>query len=377
MSHTPGAALYVGLMSGTSLDGVDAALVNFGNNRPELLAASVTPMPETLRRTLTLLVEDSASQPLQTLVRAEHELTLLHADATLALLKTANTETTAVTAIGCHGQTVRHQPPLSLQLGDASLLACRTGIDTVGDFRRADLAAGGQGAPLAPAFHQAALGGTPERVVVNIGGIANLTILSDDNTRVRGFDTGPGNGLMDSWCHHCQGESFDRDGAWAATGQVNETLLAKLMASPFIQAPPPKSTGRDEFTSTWLHRQLQTLDPRPVDHDIQATLCEFTARSITEAIQAHAPDTREILVCGGGAHNRELMRRLQTGLPAMSVASTASAGIDPDYMEAMAFAWLARQRILGLPGNLPSVTGASKAVILGGLWAAPCDYVIT
>ena len=377
MSNAPGAALYIGLMSGTSLDGVDAALVRFENDSPELLAASLTPMPDTLRETLTLLVEDRASHPLQTLACTEHELALLYADAVLGLLKQVNTEPAAVTAIGCHGQTVRHQPPVSLQLGDASLLAARTGIDTVADFRRADLAAGGQGAPLAPAFHQAMLGGVDGRAVLNIGGIANLTILADDNARVHGFDTGPGNGLMDSWHRQCRGEPFDRDGAWAATGQVNETLLAKLMANAFIQAPPPKSTGRDEFTSTWLARQLETLDPRPADHDIQTTLCEFTARSITEAIQAQAPDTREILVCGGGVHNRELMRRLQARLPGTTIASTASAGIDPDYMEAMAFAWLARQRILGQPGNLPSVTGASKAVILGGVWAAPRDYVIT
>ena len=373
MSNTSGAALYVGLMSGTSLDGVDAALVDFTDERPQLLAASLTPISEALRENIVLLVEDRASQPLQSLARAEHELALLYAEATLALLKTAEVRPDAVSAIGCHGQTVRHQPPLSLQLGDASLLASRTGIDTVADFRRADLAAGGQGAPLAPAFHQAVLGDTQKRVVVNIGGIANLTVLSENNSQVRGFDTGPGNGLMDSWSQHRRGEPVDLDGAWATSGQVDNDFLERLMASPFIQAPPPKSTGRDEFTLAWLEHQLASLNQRPDDGDIQATLCEFTARTIAEAIQAQAPTTREVMVCGGGVHNRELMRRLQDRLPKMTVASTASAGIDPDYMEAMAFAWLARQRILGRPGNLPSVTGASKAVILGGLWAAPRD----
>ncbi len=360
--------LYIGLMSGTSLDGVDAALVRFGDDHPQLLAARLTPLPEALRDTLTCLVEERTSQPLQDLARSEHELAQLYARATLELLISAGVRPDAVRAIGCHGQTVRHQPPCTLQLGNPALLAHRTGIDTVADFRRADLAAGGQGAPLAPAFHQSVLGDDRDRVVLNIGGIANLTILASDHSEVRGFDTGPGNGLMDSWSLHCRGESCDQDGAWAASGRVDALLLAQLMSSPFIQASPPKSTGRDEFTLAWLEQQLAGLERRPEDHDIQSTLCEFTACSITDAIRVHAPAAREVLVCGGGVHNSELMRRLQSQLPQTCVASTASAGIDPDYMEAICFAWLARQRILGLPGNLPSVTGASKAVVLGGVW---------
>jgi anhydro-N-acetylmuramic acid kinase len=278
-----------------------------------------------------------------------------------------------VRAIGSHGQTLRHRPggthPFTLQLGDPSVLAERCGIDVVADFRRADVAAGGQGAPLLPAVH-AMLLGTPgqTRVVLNLGGIANITVLGADGS-VRGFDTGPANGLLDAWCQRHRGQPFDRDGAFATSGAPDPQLLQALLADGYFNLPPPKSTGREHFHLAWLdaHPRVAALAPA----DVQASLLALTVRSIAEAIERHAGDAGEVLVCGGGVHNPLLMRRLAERLAPRSLRSTADFGVDPDYLEAIAFAWLARQRLLGLPGNLPAVTGARGPRLLGAIYPKP------
>ncbi len=371
--------LYLGLMSGTSMDGVDAALVDFSETAPVLIDADTWPLPPHLQQSLTGLVENPAGGGVDHVGELDIELGQLFADVVLALLGRSGVIADEVSAIGCHGQTVRHSPapphPHTLQLGDPNIIAARTGIDTVTDFRRRDLALGGQGAPLAPAFHAAVFRHPAlTRTIVNIGGIANLTVLPANGERVTGFDSGPGNGLMDTWIHRCLGHACDRGGAWAADGKVHTSLLSTLLAETYLKQQPPKSTGRDHFGPVWLEQKLGTLRTRPPDVDIQATLCEFTARTIAEAIHTHAADTRDVLVCGGGVHNHTLMRRLDDCLQqacgrAIPVNSTDSAGIHPDHVEAMAFAWLARQRIQALPGNLPEVTGAARPAVLGGIYS--------
>lgn len=295
------------------------------------------------------------------------------ADAALQLLAQSGIAAQEVRAIGSHGQTLRHRPtgdyPFTLQLGDPSVIAERCHIDVVADFRRADVAAGGQGAPLLPALHAMLLGRPGHvRVVLNLGGIANITVLGSDGS-VRGFDTGPANGLLDAWCQRHRGEPFDRDGAFAASGQVDKSLLDAMLADPYFALPPPKSTGREHFHLHWLatHPQLAALSSA----DVQATLLELTARSVTAAILQEAPMTEEILACGGGVHNAVLMRRLGDLLAPRAVLSTSRYGIDPDFLEATAFAWLARQRLLGVPGNLPAVTGARGPRVLGAIYSAP------
>jgi anhydro-N-acetylmuramic acid kinase len=277
-----------------------------------------------------------------------------------------------VRALGSHGQTVRHRPgtptPYTLQLGDPNVIAEATGIVTVADFRRRDMAAGGQGAPLAPAFHSAMLGADgASRVVLNLGGIANITVLPrDPSAALRGFDTGPANCLMDGWSLQQRGIGCDEGGAWAASGQVDEAWLAQLLAEPYFHQTGPKSSGREVFNQDWLQRQLGQRSLAAVD--VQATLLALSARSVAAAIRQAAPATEEVLVCGGGVHNASLMQALATALAPLTVASTASCGVDPDYVEAMAFAWLARQRLLGLPGNRADVTGARGPRVLGAIY---------
>ncbi|MEO8161714.1 MAG: anhydro-N-acetylmuramic acid kinase, partial [Arenimonas sp.] len=292
------------------------------------------------------------------------------AHASNALLREAGVEAKRVRAIGSHGQTLRHRPqgeaPFTLQLGDANVIAESTGIDTVADFRRRDVAAGGQGAPLVPAFHAATLANAAEdRAVLNLGGIANLTLLPVHGA-VRGFDTGPGNGLMDAWCLRHRGEPFDRAGAFAATGRVEKALLARLLDEPWLALPPPKSTGRDQFHLPWLEARLGTTAIMP--EDVQATLARFTARSVAEALRAQLPTCARVLVCGGGVHNPVLLAELRAALPGMVVESTGEHALDPDFVEAMAFAWLAREFLARRPGNLAAVTGARGARVLGALF---------
>ncbi|SEI74135.1 anhydro-N-acetylmuramic acid kinase [Frateuria terrea] len=366
-------ALYLGLISGTSADGVDVALVSFDDGMPQLRAALTHPWPSALRERVLALAQDLSAFSLDTFGGLDVAIGRHFAEAAQALLDTSGTAGAAVRAIGSHGQTVRHRPagenPFTLQIGDPTVIAETCGVDVVADFRRADVAAGGQGAPLLPAVHAMLLGQPGQtRVVLNLGGIANITVLGPDGM-VLGFDTGPANGLLDAWCQEQRGEPFDRDGAFSAAGQIDGPLLEALLADPYFTLAPPKSTGREHFHLAWLLRQPRVALLAPAD--VQATLLELTAHTVADAIEAHAPAATDVLVCGGGVHNSRLMQRLAEWLAPRRVASTAIHGIDPDYLEATAFAWLARQRILGLPGNLPAVTGARGRRVLGGLYLAP------
>lgn len=360
--------LFIGLMSGTSMDGIDAALVDFSANRVQLVATHSHAYSRTLQQQLELAIglEDPLGSDLSALDAAVGEA---FAAAANALLAHAGVDAATITAIGSHGQTIRHEPaapePYSLQIGNPETIAALTGIDVVADFRRADIAVGGQGAPLVPAFHQAIFAHPHEhRVILNIGGIANITILpAAAHHTVTGFDTGPGNTLMDVWARRELAVTMDVDGRWAAGGNVDEPLLAALLRDPYFIARPPKSTGREYFNLEWL---LQHMDAGQLAaEDVQATLCEFTARSVADAIRLHSSSATRLLVCGGGVHNVQLMQRLAANLPALAVESTARHGIDPDWVEAVAFAWLAQQALAGKPGNIPTVTGARRAVPLG------------
>ncbi|MBS0569386.1 MAG: anhydro-N-acetylmuramic acid kinase [Proteobacteria bacterium] len=363
------AALYLGLISGTSADGIDVALASF-EAAPRLRAALTHPYPDGLRRRILDLAQGDGRIALDELGALDVEIARSFADAANALLQREGVAATEITALGSHGQTVRHRPlqkpPFTLQLGDPGAIAEGTGITTIADFRRRDIAAGGQGAPLTPAFHAAMLAHDGvDRVVLNLGGIANITVLDGD--RLRGFDTGPASCLLDAWAHEHLGEAFDRDGAFAARGRVDSTLLARLLADPYFAAPPPKSTGREVFHLGWLGQHLGADPPSP--QDVQATLVELTARSVAAAVRAQAPRAREVLVCGGGTHNPVLMRAIAVALAPVTVASTATRDIDPDYVEAMAFAWFARERLARrAPENAWTVTGARGPRVLGGIY---------
>jgi anhydro-N-acetylmuramic acid kinase len=367
--------LYLGLMSGTSMDGVDACLASF-DDAPKLLATLSRDMPEPLRAALTGLIEGSTGEATPARIgQLDAELGELFAAAALDLLAGQNLPANRIRAIGSHGQTVWHQPhgprPFSLQLGDPARIAERTGVTTVADFRRRDIAAGGQGAPLVPAFHAAVFRSAEEpRVVLNLGGMANVTLLpaGTAQTAVSGFDTGPGNVLLDLHARRHLDSPCDLDGALAAQGNSDETVLTAMLSDTYFALPPPKSTGREHFNARWLDRQLAGVVLPPAD--IQATLVELTAHSVAQAITSHLPDCARVLVCGGGVHNRQLMARLEALLPQSRIESTAVHGIEPDWVEAMAFAWLARQNLAGRPCNLPSVTGARRPVILGAIHPA-------
>ena len=369
-------ALYLGLMSGTSADGIDAALVRFEGEgralRCQLVHGRTFAWDEATRIRLVALGQGADTVSLDALGALDATVALAFADAALALLQDAGVPRGRVRAIGSHGQTIRHRPqadpPFTWQLGDGNVIAERSGIDTVADFRRRDVAAGGQGAPLMPAFHAALLGSPQEdRAVLNLGGIANFTLLPVGG-EVRGFDTGPANALMDAWCERHTGRAYDADGAFAASGQVDAALLARLLAEPWFALPPPKSTGREHFHLDWLQARIGETVLPPAD--VQATLLDLTARTVADALQMTQPDTRRVLVCGGGVRNAALMARLAAYLPQAIVESTAMHGLEPDYVEAMGFAWLARETLAGRPGNLPAVTGASGRRILGTVFPA-------
>ena len=366
--------LFIGLMSGTSLDGVDGVLVNFSGAQPHVLAHYAMPFTPALKQELLALNTPSDNE-LHRAALAANGLMRVYAQTVQALLADTQTSTSDVCAIGAHGQTVRHQPGAfdgtgyTLQLNNPALLAELTDIDVVADFRSRDVAAGGQGAPLVPVFHQGIFGQTSKTVgVLNIGGIANLSVLHADGD-VLGFDCGPGNALLDHWCQAHTGYAFDNDGAWGASGTVIEPLLHTMLAEPFLHQAPPKSTGRDLFHPTWLAHQLSRYANAKAA-DVQATLTEFTAHACVNDVLRHAADATELIVCGGGALNGLLMQRLQAGLPQVHVLSSSERGMPPLQVEAAAFAWLARQTVLGLPGNLPKVTGAQGARILGGIFKA-------
>lgn len=366
--------LYIGLMSGTSMDGIDAALVDFSSAHPHILATRNEPYPAAIHRQLSAALElpDPRNADLAELDNAVGK-TFAHA--TNRLLGKAGIDRAEVQAIGSHGQTIRHEPnaaqPWSLQIGNPDIIAADTGIDVVADFRSADINAGGQGAPLVPAFHKACFSSASEnRVIVNIGGIANVTILRADPVQaVTGFDTGPGNTLMDNWTRQNLGTAMDLDGNWAQGGTCIPGLLEELLQDPYFTAQPPKSTGREYFNLEWLARHGHADSHSP--QDVQATLCELTARTLADAVHRYAPETRRLLVCGGGQHNRHLVGRLAANLEGIAVESTGLYGLDPDWVEATAFAWLARQRLADRPGNIPEVTGATHPVVLGRLFTRP------
>jgi anhydro-N-acetylmuramic acid kinase len=367
----PGNEIFIGLMSGTSVDGIDAALVEFSPG-PRLLCARTYPLPEALAAQVLQVSQSQGAVELDLLGQLDTRMGKALAEAALDLLRESGAAVGTIRAIGSHGQTLRHRPygdaPFTMQVGDGNVIAELTGIATVADFRRRDVAAGGQGAPLVPAFHAATLHSRIEdRAVLNIGGIANLTLLPASGP-VRGFDTGPGNGLMDAWCLRHRGERFDRGGAFAATGTCSSALLERLLAEPWLALPPPKSTGRDHFHADWLDAKLTGLGLSP--DDVQATLNRFTAQSIADALVRQMPACRRVLVCGGGVHNPVLMANLSAALPGVVVESTAGQGLDPDFVEAMAFAWLARESCANRPGNLAAVTGARGPRVLGCIYPA-------
>lgn len=374
--------LYLGLISGTSADGIDAALVQFGDAaRPALVFGQTYAWDPSLRAQLVELGQQGAQLDLDAVAELDVRIGHAFADAALQALADSGTAVTDIAAIGSHGQTLRHRPRgrrddgvfgYTLQLGDPSTIAERTGLCTVADFRRRDVAAGGHGAPLLPALHAALLQSADEdRAVLNLGGIANLTLLpltaSTDPHAVRGFDTGPANGLMDAWCLRHTGQVFDRDGALAARGQVDDDLLTRLLDDAWFAQPPPKSTGRDQFHLDWVASKLQGHES---PQDVQATLLALSVRSIVGALHATQPGTTRVIACGGGVHNRALMAALAAALPGCEVESSAAHGIDPDMVEAMGFAWLAHATLHGRPGNLPSVSGAKGPRVLGGIYPA-------
>ncbi len=360
-------------MSGTSVDGIDAALLECGESGMQLVATREHPLSDSLRRRIAD-ISHSGDAEIERLGPLDREIGAAFAQAALALLREAGRSRSEVTAIGSHGQTVRHRPPSSggdpatrftLQIGDPNTIAELTGITTVADFRRRDIAAGGEGAPLAPAFHAAAFS-SPQRcrAVINIGGIANLSLLRGEQL-VAGFDTGPGNTLLDHWIQRHREQPCDLGGNWAAAGSVDPVLLGTLLQHPYLQGEAgPRSTGKEAFNLQWLDAQLEQAGRiEPVD--VMATLAEFTAASIASWI---GPEVEQVFVCGGGAHNADLMRRLQQRVGSRPLASTAELGIHPDWVEAAAFAWLAHRTLAGLPGNAPAVTGAAGPRVLGAVY---------
>lgn len=359
--------LFIGLMTGTSLDGVDAVLADFSQSAPASRAHVHRPLPAELRAELLALNAAGADELHRSHVTAQR-LAHAYADAVAAVLSAAGVRADEVRAIGAHGQTVRHRPDLgyTAQLNAPALLAELTGIDVVADFRSRDVAAGGQGAPLVPAFHRVAFGGDAPRAIVNIGGIANVTAL--DGERVRGFDAGPGNVLIDAWAAARFGAPFDADGARAARAVVDEALVAELLAEPYFAAEPPKSTGRDLFTLDWaLHvPRVQLLDPAVV----LASLTELTARALGQAIERWVPEATRVYVCGGGARNPTLMGALRRAVGNRPVDTTEALGVPADQVEALAFAWLAQCHLEGVAGNVPAATGARGPRILGAHYPA-------
>ena len=372
MSEMPG-GLYIGLMSGTSMDGVDGVLIDFQRHPWQTRAHAHRPFPAELKASLMAL-NSPGEDEIHAAALAAQDLTRLYAEVVADVCQQAGIAANAVQAIGAHGQTIRHRPECgyTVQLQAPALLAELTSIDVVADFRSRDIAAGGQGAPLVPAFHSALLKSlqAEDAVVLNIGGIANISIIQRDRPPL-GFDCGPGNSLMDSWCERHTGAPYDAGGAWGATGQHREAAVAQALSHPYFMSPPPKSTGRDLFNEVWLQNWLTAcgLHHAPA-HDIQASLCEITARSIAMAIQMHASACSQVIVCGGGAFNQALMQRIERHLPGIQVVPSDAIGLPVMQMEAAAFAWLAYRHVHRLPANEPTVTGARGPRVLGALYPA-------
>ena len=365
--------LYIGLMSGTSLDGIDASLVEFNNGQINLLAFNYFPYDDSIKEKILHLSQPNTPILLSNYGATDALLGSLFAKACNSLLSHANIPSSAVTAIGCHGQTIYHSPDtssaFSLQIGNPNIIAEGTAITTIADFRRRDIAAGGQGAPLVPAFHRAIFEQhfdlTKQNIsIINIGGIANITHLFGEKTT--GFDTGPGNGLMDYWVQKNLNTHYDENGTWAQSGRINRELVDQLKKDPYFKLNPPKSTGKEYFSPAWLEKKIPLLSDYK-EEDVQASLCQFSAETISESIKNHAPLTHQTIVCGGGVHNKTLIKSVKKNLD-HPVSSTADFGVNPDHVEAMAFAWLAKQTVNNMPGNITEVTGAKKPVILGGIY---------
>jgi anhydro-N-acetylmuramic acid kinase len=361
--------LFLGLISGTSMDAIDAALVDFEVSPLSLIAASAVPFEPALKERVAALVDAPDRVSLDEVGQIDVAVAQACARCALELMREAGVSAASVTAIGCHGQTLRHRTdlpvPFTWQIGDPNTVAEITGVTVVGDFRRRDVAAGGQGAPLLPVFHDHVFrSDTEDRVILNLGGIANLTILQRGGV-VSGFDTGPANRLLDAWISRHRSLSFDRGGAWAAAGRCDTVLLEQLLHEPYLQQQPPKSTGRELFNLKWLDKELGTVDRRP--EDVQATLLEYTAATVAADVRRHAP-AAAVYACGGGAHNAALLAALARRLAPNPVATTVALGLDPDYVEAIAFGWFARRTLEGLPSNAPSVTGARGPRVLGGIY---------
>ncbi|SHE19668.1 anhydro-N-acetylmuramic acid kinase [methanotrophic endosymbiont of Bathymodiolus puteoserpentis (Logatchev)] len=365
---------YIGLMSGTSLDGIDAGLYDFSKKQARVINFYYQPYSQKIKQKIHALSNTYHAISLSDFGELDSLLGTLYAEACINLLRQSDINASAIKAIGSHGQTICHSPysktPFTLQIGDPSIISQKTQITTVADFRRKDIAAGGQGAPLVPAFHRALFHSpTENRVIVNIGGIANVTLLPKDlHQNILGFDTGPGNTLMDYWIYTHQNLHYDVGGHWAATGKVQPRLLKHLKNDPYFSTLPPKSTGPEYFSASWLNHKL-AKQPICKTEDIQRSLCQLTAETISDAIQKFAPKTDKVFICGGGIHNQTLLQALKAQLN-LPVVSTETEGVHPDQVEAMAFAWLAKQTMQGLTGNLPETTGAKEAVILGGIYQA-------
>ncbi len=355
------------------MDAIDVALVRFDDQNTNIHAYEQFPIPKTIQEQIREINVDSS---LGVISKLDAVLGELFAVATQKLLDTYGINAGDVCAIGSHGQTILHLPedttPRTLQIGDANIIAYKTGITTVADFRRMDIAAGGQGAPLASAFHAWHFREQDrDRLVLNIGGMANVTVLpADQEQAVLGFDTGPGNALMDDWIQNHLGKDFDKDGDWAASGTTNTELLESLLESSYFATEPPKSTGKDDFNLAWLNQHIEKQNQSVSMVDVQSTLLELSARTISQAINKWAAKTEEILICGGGIHNTQMVSRLNELLLNKEISSTAKFGIDPDALEAVVFAWLAKCRMDNIPANFPSVTGADNAVKLGGIYKA-------
>lgn len=364
--------LIVGLMAGTSADGVDAVLVNFDSNEsPQILSRHFHPYPAYLRQQI-LSVTHSDSMVFDEFFTLDKSIAEEFSVATLELLDKQNCSRGMITAIGSHGQTVRHRPEqpdqYTVQIGDPNILSARTQIDVISDFRRADMAKGGQGAPLAPLFHDHFFRiEDASTVVLNLGGIANISILNPGEP-VRGFDTGPANAFMDYWIEKCQGITFDDQGLWAASGSVNKELLLRMLADDYFSLAPPKSTGREYFNDTWLANKLAKRSI--LEADVQSTLCELTAVTVSDAINKICPDCDKLFVCGGGSKNSELLRRIQQKLPETHLSNPASIGLDADFLEATVFAWLAKRYLNNHPLKLNSITGGPDRAILGCMYKA-------
>jgi anhydro-N-acetylmuramic acid kinase len=362
-------SFYLGMISGTSMDAIDAALVDFDSTPLRIIATSATDFEPSLKRRVTHILDSAQGVALDDIGQIDVELAQAFAHAALTLLSDAGISAAAVTAIGSHGQTLRHRTdlptPFTWQIGDPNTLTEMTGITVVADFRRRDVAAGGQGAPLLPVFHdQVFRSDSEDRVIANLGGIANITILRHDST-VTGFDTGPANRLLDAWIALHQGKDYDVDGAWARTGRCDDTLLRQLLDEPYFGLTPPKSTGRELFNLPWLNNKLGLHSRRP--EDVQATLQQFTEVSLARDVRKHAPGAA-LYACGGGAHNAALLEAIARQLAPDRVATTTALGLDPDFVEAIAFAWFARRTLAGLTSSAGSVTGAKGARILGGIY---------